>query len=542
MKLMPSTTALFAAAAPVEPLEADLGAEKASRIGPWAGLALGVGLLALLVETVAFVVYGTTVYDEGGYLYEGWLTVSRGWMPFRDFYAKIPPLLYYLYGLGQHLAGPSLLVGRVESALFMFGTVWLAALMARRVAGGWAAALVVWLVAVSPGALNAYLHAYAIAPTAFFMVLALYLLTATRQSAGTLYGGAVATGAMLLCRHDLAPFAVALAVYVLVWHPARVSQRVTALAVGALTFAVVMLPFAIAAPENVLSTLTLGKLGPQIVAPAGYGEATPASLHSICWHVMIFVRYCAATLLLLAPGLWWGLKRSREAVVWVALGAAGVQWLSHVPAALFTGGNVFYLLDLYIFPAMVVAAAGLYVQAARSFRGAARTFVRTAAAAIVLLCPILTGPGPHFQFSLARPTQVEQVRRGAEALRRHVQPQETIFTLDDPQQFLEAKLLIPAPLTHELFGYRESKQTAELRRLHFFNDEMIREWLGGGAQVAVISAGAEQFMATSDRYGGGKRLHDLVMGLIRRNYQLVAEEPGTLAGPLRIYRLREQAP
>ncbi|MEN6302182.1 MAG: hypothetical protein ABFD96_05615, partial [Armatimonadia bacterium] len=123
-----------------------------------------------------------------------------------------------------------------------------------------------------------------------------------------------------------------------------------------------------------------------------------------------------------------------------------------------------------------------------------------------------------------------------------VQPQETIFTLDDPQQFLEAKLLLPAPLTHELFGYRESKQTAELRRLHFFNDEMIREWLGGGAQVAVISAGAEQFMATSDRYGGGKRLHELVMGLIRRNYQLVAEEPGTLAGPLRIYRLKKQAP
>lgn len=541
MKLMLSTTALFAAAAPEEPLEADLGAERADRFRPWPLLALGVGLVVLVVEAVVFVLYGTTVYDEGGYLYEGWLTVSHGWMPFRDFYAKIPPLLYYLYGLGQHLAGPSLLVGRIESALFMFGTVWVAAVMARRVAGAWAAALVVWLVAVAPAALNAYLHAYAIAPTAFFMVLALYLLTATRQTTGTLYAGAVATGAVLLCRHDLAPFAVALAVYVLVWHPARVRHRITALLVGAGTFAVVMLPFAVAAPENVLSTLTLGKLGPHIVAPAGYGEATPASLHSIAWHVMIFIRYCAATLLLLVPGLWWGLKRSREPIVWVSLAAAGVQWLSHVPAALFTSGNVFYLLDLYIFPALVIAAAGLHVQAARSFRGAARTFVRTAAAATVLLCPILTGPGPHFQLSLARPTHLEQVRRGAEALRRHIGPQETIFTLDDPQQFLEAGLLIPAPLTHELFSYRESTQTAELKRLHFFNDEMIREWLGGEAQVAVISAGAEQFMATSDRYAGGKRLHDLVMGLVRRNYQLVAEEPGTRAGPLRIYRLK-QAP
>ena len=134
------------------------------------------GLVVVLVEAAAFCFYGTTVYDEGGYLYEGWLVVRHGWLPFRDFYTKLPPLIYWLYGLGQAACGPGLLVGRLQAVLMTLGMLALSAALARRLAGKWAAVLVVWLFALSPAAVNAYFHAHSQAPTALFVVLAWYFL------------------------------------------------------------------------------------------------------------------------------------------------------------------------------------------------------------------------------------------------------------------------------------------------------------------------------------------------------------------------------
>jgi len=117
--------------------------------------------------------------------------------------------------------------------------------------------------------------------------------------------------------------------------------------------------------------------------------------------------------------------------------------------------------------------------------------------------------------------------------------------VDDPHQFLEAGLVLPGALTEQLFSYRDTTQTDVVRQLHFYNDEMIREWLGprnpSVAEYAVISDGSENFMRYSGRFADGQRLYDLIHGLLAQNYQLIAEEPQSWAGPLRIYR-RVSAP
>jgi hypothetical protein len=505
------------------------------------------GLLVLLLEAAVFCLYGTTVYDEGGYLYEGWLAVSEGWLPFRDFHAKLPPLVYYLYGVGQHFFGPSLLVGRIESAVFMFGTLGLGVWMARRLAGPWAATLLVWLLAANPAALNASLHAYAIAPTAFFMVLALALLVLPRPGPAALLGHAAAVGGMLLCRHDLLPFAAALWVWVLWRYPERLSWRLAGVLGSWAVFALAVLPFYLQAPGNVLSALSLGFLGPQVPGWGSYVVGTEASVHTVAWHVMIFLRHYAGPLLMLVPALVgpWARRRERDDLrfFWLMLGAATVNWLSHLPAALVTGGNVFYLLDPYIFFPVAIAAAGLFVMLLREAGGVGS--IRRALSAVAVFAiamPVFTGPGPTFELTRARPTALQQVRTGAEALRRLIPRGSVIFTIDDPHQFLEAELLLPSPLTHQLFTHRESDQTDLLRRMHFFNDEMIRQWLSGEAQYAVISGGAKNWMLNSGRFSGGERLGAFIDGLLDRNYRLLAEVPGTMSGPLRVYQYRGAAP
>ncbi|MBU0610372.1 MAG: hypothetical protein KKI08_20995, partial [Armatimonadetes bacterium] len=182
------------------------------------GLALALlvaGLIVLGAESVVFCLFGTSVYDEGGYLYEGWITVADGQLPFRDFYAKLPPLVYYLYGAGQAACGPSVLMGRVESAFFMFAGLALAVGVAWRLAGPWAGVLTVWLLAGNPFALNYYLHAYAVAPTAFFIMLSVALLVLPRPRPAMLLAAGAAMGGVLLCRHDLLPLTLVLWVYML---------------------------------------------------------------------------------------------------------------------------------------------------------------------------------------------------------------------------------------------------------------------------------------------------------------------------------------
>ena len=64
--------------------------------------------------------------DENWYLGGSWL-IANGEIPFRDFFSHHNPLQLYVYAIPQYLFGPSLIVGRLTSLLFMmlnFMLVW----------------------------------------------------------------------------------------------------------------------------------------------------------------------------------------------------------------------------------------------------------------------------------------------------------------------------------------------------------------------------------------------------------------------------------
>jgi hypothetical protein len=530
-----------------------------SRHLPLATGLLALGGLVLAGEAALFCRYGTSVYDEGGYLYEGWLAVAHGWMPFRDFFSRLPGLLTYVYGLGQALFGPSMAVGRLEAALFLFAGLGLAAWIAGRLAGPWASVLLVWLTAANPFALSNYLLASAIGPTTFFTVLALALLIVPRPRPAPLIGAAVAIAAMLLCRQDQLPLALMLWVYMLWQYPLPLRARVAAVLTSWLAFGLAMLPFVLAAPGNVLWTLTVGKLGAPLPYFPEYCRAEPFTAASLVWYCTMFLRHHAGLALLLIPALIaWPLggawpRRSSDAEVawarvssrahpdaqpfWLLLATAAAGWLGYLPGILAIRGNVTYLLGFFLFWPIAIAAAALFTLLVRGLApdSAAPRRALIVVAVLAVLMPVFTGPGPHFAFSRERPTTLERIQTGARALTAHIPPGATIFTVDDPHHFLQAGLILPPELTEQLFSYRDTPDTALLRRLHLYNDEMIREWLGGAAQYAVISAGSEQFMC-GGRYAGGPRLSNLIKSLLQQNYDLIAVEPGSWGGPMRIYR------
>ncbi|MCH8864926.1 MAG: glycosyltransferase family 39 protein [Chloroflexi bacterium] len=72
--------------------------------------------------------------DENWYLGGSWL-IANGEVPFRDFFSHHNPLQLYVYAVPQYLFGPSLIVGRLTSLLFMMLNFVLVWRLARKLGG-----------------------------------------------------------------------------------------------------------------------------------------------------------------------------------------------------------------------------------------------------------------------------------------------------------------------------------------------------------------------------------------------------------------------
>lgn len=87
---------------------------------------------------LAFVFLSKFWADESWYFGGSWL-VANGKIPFLDFFTHHNPLLLYVYALPQYLFGPSLIIGRLTSLLFMMLNFMLVWRLARKLSGRTAA-------------------------------------------------------------------------------------------------------------------------------------------------------------------------------------------------------------------------------------------------------------------------------------------------------------------------------------------------------------------------------------------------------------------
>ncbi len=518
----------------------------------WYWVALAVCLVILAAVMLVAVPGADTIYDEGGYLYEGWMVVAHGWRPYADFHTKTLPLLYYLYGIGQAVFGPSVLVGRLEATLFALLTLLMAARLAARLSSRWAAVIVVALFAFNLHAAVAYYRALAMAPTACFFVLALYLAIADQPRPWRLYLAALAATALVLCRHDMILVAVVIWLYLCWRHRSQRGHVIAAVAVGIALLLAVCLRFYVLAPFKFVDVILAGRFAvAQMSAP--YGEAVGATPAAIAWHLMMFLRWHLAVLLLLTPAagylLWRAgggladarLMLARHSGIALLLGAVAVNYLAHLFGSSLFGLNVFYLLDFYIFFPLAAAAAAGFMLALRA-AGIPQARAQLAALGIVaVLVPLLVSGLPD-ALSGRRPPHLQQVTVGAKTLKRLIPPEATVFTLDDPHLFLVAGIELPPELTHQLFLFAADGDPGIIRARHYYDRQMIDEWLSGEADYAVIGDDLVEWLLHSGRYPGGEALYDFISTRLEANYTLLETVPGSYLGPTRIYRFSPKHP
>lgn len=185
----------------------------------------------LVAETALFTWFGVVNRDEGWYLYASRL-VFEGKVPYRDFSYFQAPVLPYLYGLPQVLFGPSLIVGRITSAVFVFvaaaAIVASAELLGGRRARVWALALL----CANPVLLSLCTLARSEAATVAACSLAVYCFLRYRDG----WRALVAAPALLLLAAGIrSPLLIACALATAyIWWRARASVRGRALAAGVL--------------------------------------------------------------------------------------------------------------------------------------------------------------------------------------------------------------------------------------------------------------------------------------------------------------------
>ncbi len=162
--------------------------------------------------------------DEGGYLYQGLLFAEGVYRPFQSngLWQYNAPLSYIIPGYIQAWFGPGLLVGRFFSLFLGLLTMMGVWVVARRLAGKWAAVVALLIIALNPALIKIYILANSQVLIACMLTWVMVFVLGEDRPPWQVVLSSVLAGLMILTRHNLAPLFPVLLVYIFVQHGKKV--------------------------------------------------------------------------------------------------------------------------------------------------------------------------------------------------------------------------------------------------------------------------------------------------------------------------------
>lgn len=179
------------------------------------GLAIG-GALVYLVQSISYAFSLKAMFDEGLFLYKGYLFATGVYFPYQDYgpWTHKAPLSYLIPGYIELWFGPGLRTGRVfsvlVSVLFLLG-LWL---VARRLGGQWWAAAAVWAVAFNPAVIKLYTFVASQGLAACLLVWVLVFSLGEDRPTWQITVSAFLASLLLLTRQNMALVLLILVIYI----------------------------------------------------------------------------------------------------------------------------------------------------------------------------------------------------------------------------------------------------------------------------------------------------------------------------------------
>lgn len=149
--------------------------------------------------------------DEGSYLFKGFWFLTGQASPFviNGPIANKPPLAFLIPGLSQ-LVQPGIASGRMMNVLLLAATLLGMWLIIRRRHNAWWGNLAILLVLINPAWVEYYTRVMTQTPAIFLMIWSIYFVTSDRADLPRLTLSATISVLLILTRHNLAPYAVLL--------------------------------------------------------------------------------------------------------------------------------------------------------------------------------------------------------------------------------------------------------------------------------------------------------------------------------------------
>ena len=197
--------------------------------------------LIFIAEIIFFIIYHNTWYDEANYQYQGWAIFEFGWVPYADVWTRIPPLVFYIFGLPQYLFGPSLLVGRITSAVIFAVAIILMYQIAKKLGGKTAGLISMAFIIFTPYLVRFYVSGAAYSIAILFVLASFWSLVFIKEKYQVVFSLLFASLAVL-ARQTLAPMLLILFIYWLIVAKNK-KTRVLSILIPFFSLGLVLLPF-----------------------------------------------------------------------------------------------------------------------------------------------------------------------------------------------------------------------------------------------------------------------------------------------------------
>lgn len=471
-----------------------------------------VPVLIWLVIGIYGIFYNITYIDEAKYLIKGWLitTGQVGYYSTPEFFYQHMPGILLWYGLGQKIFGPSLLVARMQSFFIGLGVMFFSYKLAVQI-NPKAKKTILFILSLAPTAILYYSAAVPQSIAALSLILGFYWLYKNRYRFAT-----VCFSLSFIIRENFLFFLIIYLIFLVISFRKNFKELMINLLISLAVLGIFFIP-GWPGILNVLKNFP----GVSSLLPVSMAEKAVLGLNwmqvnfNFNKYFQAIREFGAIYFCFLLVGLMALIRGFKNKMIWgkdsrwrLLLVITVFNFLAHVWSAFNLTPRAIVPYFAYSFPLIAVIIAELWQNKQRMF-----WYWPLLGIAIISL-PLTS----LFQWPNKINT-IQQLTLSANSLKPVVGQKQKIVWLTEPMSLYLAGKVSYYPLINHTNFYKPSNDTQTVRKLGFWNQEMMAEWLNE-ADLVVIDNNRLKIVSDNN-------LNQIIENKVNNNYTLIPT-PGNI--------------